>query len=166
MRGFTFVELTISMILLFIVTGICVLLLSQNMRNSEIVLNRINAYDELARISSALRRELLKAGPTAAGIDVQNNSLTFTAFVPFSQSQYGTYGSSTRLIYSVIFSNGRLYVQIRNFDSSYTKTVELGQLTDCQFSSLDNRIIRYTLVKRTANRDYKITSSVVLSNVR
>ncbi|MEJ5229164.1 MAG: hypothetical protein WHT65_04095 [Pseudothermotoga sp.] len=167
MRGFTVVELTISMILLFIVTGICVLLLNQSMRTSEIVLNRVNVFDELSRISSSLQRELLKAGPTAKRLELEDQSATFTVVVPFAQSSYGTFGASSELIYNLRFSNGTLYLQITDLQGIYNKLVVLGEISEFKFlpSTDNNRIIQYELVKMVGNHKYKLTSSVILSNV-
>lgn len=166
MKGFTVIELLVVSILIFIVTGISVFIYTQVMRNSEIVIQRTNVRDQLAKVDSTLRRELLKAGPTIEGLNIENNSLTFVATVPFSKGSYGIYGSAAKLQYALNFSNGILVLTIEELGGSYSKSIEIGQLDQCVFSSPAMSVISYTLGKNVGGKSYQLRSSIVLSNIK
>ncbi len=166
MKGFTVIELIVVMILIFTVTGISALVYNQVIRNSQIVTEKINIYEQLAKIDSAIRRELLKAGPTSDGLTVQSNSVTFFSTVPFSKGVYGTYGSATKLKYTLSFSNGTLVLTVEEINGSYSQSTQIGALDACTFSSPRTGVIFYTLVKKAAGRSYELRCSVVLSNIK
>ncbi|WP_041082823.1 PulJ/GspJ family protein [Thermotoga profunda] len=166
MKGFTVIELVVVLILIFIVTGISVFIYNQITRNSEILIQKTNVQEQLAKIDSTLRREILKAGPTVDGLSVQSNLVTFVATVPFSKGVYGVYGSAAKLLYSLNFSNGVLVLNIQEIGGSYSKSMQIGQLDECAFSSPDTGIISYTLGKSIGTKSYKLHSCVVLSNIK
>lgn len=166
MRGFTVVELIVVLILISIVTGISAFIYNQVTRNSELVIQRTNIKDQLAKVDSTLRRELLKAGPTVDGLSVQSNSVMFVAIVPFSKSSYGIYGSAAKLRYSLNFSNGVLVLNIQEIGGSYSKSIQIGELDECIFSSPNLGVILYTLGRNVGSKSYRLHSSVVLSNIK
>lgn len=166
MKGFTVIELIVVLILVLIVTGISAFIYNQVARNSELVIQRINIKDQLAKVDSTLRRELLKAGPTVDGLSVQSNSVTFVATVPFSKSSYGIYGSATKLRYSLNFSNGVLVLSVQEIGGSYTKSIQIGELDECTFSNPNLGVLMYTLGKNVGSKSYKLRSLVVLSNIK
>ncbi len=156
-------EALVVMIVLSIALSIVVLLMTSVYRGSIVSFDRITVQDELARIDAAIRRELLKAGPTIEGLTVQSTSVEFYAIVPFSKQLYGTYASATRLRYKLVFANGRLELQI-NDDVGYMKRIVLGELDDCRFDG-QGKLIRYSLTKRNVTLG-KFDSSVVLYNLK
>uniref|UniRef100_A0A832MNJ8 Prepilin-type N-terminal cleavage/methylation domain-containing protein n=1 Tax=Pseudothermotoga hypogea TaxID=57487 RepID=A0A832MNJ8_9THEM len=162
-RGFTLTEVLVVMIILSIALSIVVLLMTSVYRGSIVSFDRITVQDELAKIDAAIRRELLKAGPTIEGLTVQSTSVEFYAIVPFSKQLYGTYAPATRLRYKLIFANGRLELQI-NDDAGYMKRIVLGELDDCRFEG-QGKLIRYSLTKKNVTLG-TLDSSVVLYNLK
>jgi prepilin-type N-terminal cleavage/methylation domain-containing protein len=63
-QGFTLTEVLVVMIVLSIALSIVVLLMTSVYRGLIVSFDRITVQDELTMIDAAIRRELLKAGPT------------------------------------------------------------------------------------------------------
>ncbi|HOJ88391.1 MAG TPA: hypothetical protein PLP64_01275 [Pseudothermotoga sp.] len=166
MRGFTVVEMLIVCSLILIVSGISFFIYNQIVRNSEIAIQRMDVQEQLAKIDSVLRRELLKAGPTSDGLTVTSDSVTFLVTIPFSKGSYGTYGSATKLRYSLNFSGGILALNVQEIGGSYSRSIQIGELDECTFSSPNSGVIAYTIGKNLGGKDYRLQSYVVLSNIK
>lgn len=168
MNGFTLVEVIITLIIFLIVSAMVVVLLSGVYRQSMITYDRISVQDELAQIDALIRKELLKAGPTIEGLSVLRDSIEFYAVVPFSKPFYGTYASATKLKYKLTFSQGKLELEISD-GASYTRRTTLGLLQKVEFERRAGdppNVIRYTLEKKNLTLPYRLTSSVVLYNLK
>ncbi|KAF2957709.1 hypothetical protein AS159_08630 [Thermotoga sp. Ku-13t] len=167
MRGFTLVEALIIMIVLSIVLATAGILMNSIYKNSILSFDRITAQSELFKVDATIRRELLKAGPQIESLTVSETSIEFDAIVPFSKQSYGTYAPATRLHYNIVFSDGKLELQVEVDGSTVTK-IELGKLENCVFSKDTSRpnLVRYTLVKRSSTAVYQHSSSFLLYNLK
>lgn len=167
MQGLSLIEAIVSMIILSIVLTTAGVLMNSVYRNSILAYDRITVQDELFKIDAAIRGELLKAGPTIQNLNVTPTSIEFYAIVPFSKPLYGNYASSTRLLYRISFSNGKLELQVSD-EAGYTKRVLLGEVQNCVFSRDTHRpnLIRYSLTKKNITRTFEFSSCVLLYNLK
>ncbi|MBC7123639.1 MAG: hypothetical protein H5T94_10480 [Pseudothermotoga sp.] len=164
MRAVTFTEVLIVMIVLSIALSTAVVLMNSVYKNSILSFDRITLQEELRKIDAAIRRELLKAGPTIEGLSVEGGSVKFYAIVPFSKQLSGNYASATRLRYELVFENGKLELRISDDAGPVGDPTVIGELEDCRFEG-EGKLIRYSLTKKRIT-SVRLNSSVVLYNLK